>query len=109
MNAQQIKDLGIRIYLLPTGELRFQHKGKRLVSRIRPREENGYLYLCFVDNGKRYRLKAARVVFALCYGNCPDNMNVAYRDGNKLNIMPNNLELITVSERFNRTWERRKK
>ena len=111
MNRQDIEDLGLKLNLLPYDRdiVMFRHKGKRQITRITPREENGYLYICFSHNGKRYKLKAARVVYALYYGNCPDNMNVAYKDGNKLNIVPSNLELITVSERFNRTWERRKK
>ena len=111
MTREYLQKLGIRVHELPLTpkELYFQHKGKRRISKIKPRKEEGYLYICFVHEGRRYKLKASRVVYALRYGECPDNMNVAYKDGNKLNILPENLELITVSERFNRTWERRKK
>lgn len=76
---------------------------------LHPREERGYLYLCFCVEKKRYKILASRVVYAARYGVCPKDMRVSYKDNDKTNIHPDNLELLTTKELFHKkVWNRRK-
>lgn len=76
---------------------------------LTPREEKGYLYLCFCVGKKRYKILAARVVCAVYKGVCPANMRVTYKDSDRTNIYPENLELMTAKELFHKkVWNRRK-
>ena len=90
--------------------LLFRKKSKSGKFRtLNPREERGYLYLCFCVEKKRYKILASRVVYAARYGVCPANMRVSYKDNDRTNIHPDNLELLTTKELFHKkVWNRRK-
>lgn len=107
---QEVAKIKVNEWPLKKELIWFRKKSKTGKFRtLNPREERGYLYLCFCVDKKRYKILASRVVYAARYGVCPANMRVSYKDNDRTNIHSDNLELLTTKELFHKkVWNRRK-
>lgn len=70
---------------------------KRVRAEIQA-EDNGYLQVRAMIDGKRHYAAAARLVWMHFKGPIPQGLTVNHRDGVKPNNRPKNLELATYSE-----------
>lgn len=64
----------------------------------------GYVYATLSDDTRKKRFPCHRLVAQAFIGDCPDNMEVNHKDGNKLNNHHSNLEYVTHHENMLHSW-----
>lgn len=84
------------------GNIRNATTGRILKQSITAR---GYKQVCLHDNKKQYTRKVARMVGDTFLEKESDDLDITYRDGDKLNCRADNLEYCTRKELINRTYE----
>lgn len=80
-------------------------KGKEPLIKKDTLNRDGYLYQCFIHNGKHYSKKVYRLVCEhFCDGKTDERNHVDHIDGNKLNNHADNLRWCSHAENIAFAW-----